>query len=114
MPRASLRSVLLICAFSTARMCRVSTQITGKFASPSALNNHCDSAVLDELLIVSRRLKEMVRAEQIPDDAVIFGGYGNGGRPDVNLKILTTWEKNRFCMDQEARVRLHLLPASCC
>src|SRR5690349_17893454 len=43
MPRASLRSVLLICAFSTARMCRVSTQITGKFASPSELNNHCDS-----------------------------------------------------------------------
>ena len=32
-----LRSVLLICAFSTARMCRVSTQITGKFASAKAL-----------------------------------------------------------------------------
>ena len=30
MPRASLRSVLLICAFNTARMCRVSTQIAGK------------------------------------------------------------------------------------
>src|ERR1035441_7212586 len=30
MPRASLRSVLLICAFNTALMCRVSTQITGK------------------------------------------------------------------------------------
>jgi hypothetical protein len=30
MPRSSLRSVLLICALSTARMCRVSTQITGK------------------------------------------------------------------------------------
>jgi hypothetical protein len=43
MPRASLRSVLLICAFSTARMCRVSTQITGKSASASALNSHCDS-----------------------------------------------------------------------
>jgi hypothetical protein len=41
--RASLRSVLLICAFSTARMCRVSTQITGKSASASALNSHCDS-----------------------------------------------------------------------
>ena len=37
MPRASLRSVLLICAFNTARMCRVSTQITGKPASASAL-----------------------------------------------------------------------------
>src|SRR6516225_5050614 len=36
MPRASLRSVLLICAFSTARICRVSTQITGKSASASA------------------------------------------------------------------------------
>src|SRR5882672_8208795 len=33
MPRASLRSVLLICAFSTACMCRVSTQITGNSAS---------------------------------------------------------------------------------
>src|SRR3954468_11110601 len=43
MPRASLRSVLLICAFSTARMWRVSTQITGKPASASALNSHCDS-----------------------------------------------------------------------
>src|SRR6516162_6452169 len=43
MPRASLRSVLLICAFSTARMCRVSTQITGKPASTRALNSHCDN-----------------------------------------------------------------------
>src|SRR6516165_5020731 len=43
MPRASLRSVLLICAFSTARMCRVSTQITGKPASAKALYSHCDS-----------------------------------------------------------------------
>src|SRR4029453_18599115 len=43
MPRASLRSVLLICAFSTACMCRVSTQITGNSASAKALNSHCDS-----------------------------------------------------------------------
>src|SRR5215831_18148951 len=42
MPRASLRSVLLICAFSTACMCRVSTQITGNSASARALNSHCD------------------------------------------------------------------------
>src|SRR5262249_22307374 len=42
MPRASLRSVLLICAFNTARMCRVSTQITGESASAGALNSHCD------------------------------------------------------------------------
>jgi hypothetical protein len=34
---------LVICAFSTARMCRVSTQITGKPASARALNSHCDS-----------------------------------------------------------------------
>ena len=33
---------LLICAFNAARMCRVSTQITGKPASASALNSHCD------------------------------------------------------------------------
>src|SRR6266480_6997150 len=32
MPRASLRSVLLICAFNTACMCRVSTQIFGESA----------------------------------------------------------------------------------
>src|SRR6516162_6258004 len=38
MPRASLRSVLLICAFSTVCMCRVSTQITGNSASARALN----------------------------------------------------------------------------
>src|SRR5262249_40249036 len=37
MPRASLRSVLLLCAFSTARMWRVSTQITGKPASARTL-----------------------------------------------------------------------------
>src|SRR5881397_1067178 len=43
MPRASLRSVLLICAFNTACMCRVSTQITGNPASARALNSHCDS-----------------------------------------------------------------------
>jgi hypothetical protein len=43
MPRASLRSVLLICAFNTARRCLVSTQITGKPVSASALNSHCDS-----------------------------------------------------------------------
>src|SRR5271163_993089 len=43
MPRASLRSVLLICAFNTAFICRVSTQITGKPASARALNSHCDS-----------------------------------------------------------------------
>src|SRR5271154_1404802 len=42
MPRASLRSVLLICAFSTACMCRVSTQTTGNSASASAPNSHCD------------------------------------------------------------------------
>jgi hypothetical protein len=40
---ASLRSVLLICAFSTACMCRVSTQITGNSASARALNSHCDN-----------------------------------------------------------------------
>jgi hypothetical protein len=34
---------LLICAFNTAFMCRVSTQITGKPASASALKSHCDS-----------------------------------------------------------------------
>jgi hypothetical protein len=37
MPRASLRSVLLICAFNIALMCRVSTQITGKPASARTL-----------------------------------------------------------------------------
>src|SRR5580704_4112190 len=37
MPRASLRSVLLICAFSSACMCRVSTQTIGNSASARAL-----------------------------------------------------------------------------
>jgi len=34
---------LLICAFNTARICRVSTQITGKPASARPLKSHCDS-----------------------------------------------------------------------
>src|SRR5262249_39396706 len=43
-PRASLRSVLLICcAVSKAFMCRVSTQITGSSAAVNALTSHCDS-----------------------------------------------------------------------
>src|SRR4051794_30973183 len=42
MPRASLRSLLLICADSGAFICRVSTQITGKPASANALYSHCD------------------------------------------------------------------------
>src|SRR5437899_5832083 len=41
MPRASLRSLLLICADSAAFICRVSTQITGKPASANALYSHC-------------------------------------------------------------------------
>ena len=40
---SSLRSVLLICAFSSACMCRVSTQTIGNSASARALNSHCDS-----------------------------------------------------------------------
>jgi hypothetical protein len=35
-------SVLLICACNTARMCRVSTQITGKPTSARALKSHCE------------------------------------------------------------------------
>src|SRR5215831_12421903 len=43
-PRASLRSVLLICcAVSKAFMCRVSTQITGRSTAVNALTSHCDS-----------------------------------------------------------------------
>src|SRR6516165_10679399 len=43
-PRASLRSVLLICcAVSKAFMCRVSTQITGSSAVINPLTSHCDS-----------------------------------------------------------------------
>src|SRR5437762_4578758 len=43
-PRASLRSVLLICcAVSKAFMCRVSTQITGRSAAVNAITSHCDS-----------------------------------------------------------------------
>src|SRR6516225_8120113 len=43
-PRASLRSVLLICcAVSKAFICRVSTQITGRLATVNALTSHCES-----------------------------------------------------------------------
>jgi hypothetical protein len=37
------RSVLLICACDTARMCRLSTQITGKPASARARKSPCDN-----------------------------------------------------------------------
>src|SRR6476469_2162476 len=63
MPRASLRSVLLICAFSTACMCRVSTQITGNSASAITLNSHCDSGPAFSPI----RLKLEEFAEQILD-----------------------------------------------
>src|SRR6184192_1729668 len=49
MPRASLRSLLLICADSAAFICRVSTQITGKPASANALYSHCDKGPLQGL-----------------------------------------------------------------
>src|SRR6516164_5986194 len=72
MPRASLRSVLLICAFSTARMCRVSTQITGKLASASALNSHCDSGPafqsnpLETIVVVRQHLQQSFRLTRHP------------------------------------------------
>ena len=42
MPRASSRSLLLICAASAAFIWRVSTRVTGKPASAIALYCHCD------------------------------------------------------------------------
>jgi hypothetical protein len=54
MPRASLRSVLLICAFSSACMCRVSTQTTGNSASVRALNSHCDSGPASSPICLKR------------------------------------------------------------
>ena len=42
-PRASFRSLLLICcAFRSAIMCRVSTQTAGSPAAVRPLTNHCD------------------------------------------------------------------------
>jgi hypothetical protein len=41
--KARFRILLLHARYVTARICRVSTQTTGKLASPSALNSHCDS-----------------------------------------------------------------------
>jgi hypothetical protein len=43
---------LVDCAFNTAFMCRVSTQITGKLASVSTLKSHCDSdpAILEAVI----------------------------------------------------------------
>src|ERR1700732_4034428 len=55
MPRASLGSVLLICAFSTACMCRVSTQTTGNSASARALNSHCESGPASNPIRFSNR-----------------------------------------------------------
>src|SRR6266849_5651328 len=62
MPRASLRSVLLICAFSTACMCRVSTQTAGNSASARALSSHCDSGPASNPI----RLKWAGREEKKP------------------------------------------------
>ena len=57
MPRASLRSVLLICAFSTACMCRVSTQTTGNSASARALNSHCDNGPASSPIRLKRQVE---------------------------------------------------------
>src|SRR5437868_710262 len=59
MPRASLRSLLLICADSAAFICRVSTQITGKRASANALYSHCDNGP------ASRPMRSMASASSV-------------------------------------------------
>src|SRR5262249_20814390 len=57
--RASLRSLLLICADSAAFICRVSTQITGKHASANALYSHCDNGP------ASRPMRSMASASSV-------------------------------------------------
>src|SRR5436305_15231411 len=59
MPRASLRSLLLICADSAAFICRVSTQITGKPASANAPYSHCDKGP------ASRPMRSMASASSV-------------------------------------------------
>src|SRR6476469_5967741 len=71
MPRASLRSVLLICAFSTACMCLVSTQTTGNSASARALNSHCDSGPASNPI----RLKRLGGALQYRQQSLGFARY---------------------------------------
>src|SRR5215470_12712941 len=73
MPRASLRSVLLICAFNAARICRVSTQIAGKPASASAPNSHCDSGPGFQ----ANSLEVVDRVRQHPQQSVGFARYLN-------------------------------------
>src|SRR6476619_5504743 len=118
MPRASLRSVLLICAFSTACMCRVSTQTTGNSASARALNSHCDSGPAsnpirskdekrrDEFLSrsllrhgsdVHAALNELsVVREKI--DAQHLRGHPKHGHEDPRLPIV-----ERTCRNEQAR-----------
>src|SRR6516225_6535418 len=71
MPRASLRSVLLICALSTACMCRVSTQITGKPASARAVKplrqrSSFQSNSLEPIDVVRQHLQESFRLTRHP------------------------------------------------
>ena len=76
-PRASLRSAVLICcAVSKAFMCRVSTQIAGSSAAINALTSHCDKRPgLDPDPAVGRAERAQ-KGEQACDIA-----FGNGFVP---------------------------------
>ena len=67
MPRALLRSLLLICADSAAFICRVSTQITGKPASANALYSHCDKGP------ASRPMRSMASASSVRTARIATG-----------------------------------------
>src|SRR6266498_6008130 len=67
MPRASLRSLFLICADSAAFICRVSTQITGKPASANALYSHCDKGP------ASRPMRSMASASSVRTARIATG-----------------------------------------
>src|SRR6516162_10157112 len=82
MPRASLRSVLLICAFSTARMCRVSTQITGKPASARALNSHCDNGPASSPIRL-KQCEAFIGLEAGPLSQWLFSALAEAGLPVI-------------------------------
>jgi hypothetical protein len=56
---------LLICAFSTARMCRVSTQTIGNSASARAPNSHCDSGTASNPIRRSGRRASKYRQQSL-------------------------------------------------
>src|SRR6516165_5832367 len=116
MPRASLRSVLLICAFSTARMCRVSTQITGKPASAKALYSHCASgpasspirhrALAPELSAVAQAGSDPVDGEVDAMGNALIGIAGAVAVEELDLHMVERIEIGEAVADRACQKRI--------